>query len=254
VLDYAVPGVLTRLDGVGAGVFDGLGGDAVAVCRPVPGLVVRPEDAAPERLGENQLRPAGELVRRLVELDPRPLVEARERDSRVVGTCRHYALLACALLRHRGIPARARVGFATYFQPGQGLDHWVVEHRRDGRWVRLDPEVQRDGLAPGDFLTGGEAWAAYRRGEIDASTYGVYGTENFGPAEIRGNAIRDLAALNKVEMLPWDEWGRMTASYEGRTGPEYDALIDRIAALGPDDDPTALYAEEDLAVPAALLG
>jgi hypothetical protein len=55
-------------------------------------------------------------------------------------------------------------------------------------------------------------------------------------------------------MLPWDEWGRMTASYEGRTGPEYDALMDRIAALGPDDDPTALYAEEDLAVPAALLG
>jgi len=27
--------------------------------------------------------------------------------------------------------------------------------------------------------------------------------------------------MNKVEMLPWDKWGRMTEAYEGRTGPDY---------------------------------
>jgi hypothetical protein len=61
--------------------------------------------------------------------------------------------------------------------------------------------------------------------------------------------------LNKVEMLPWDEWGRMTASYGGRTGPEYDQLIDTVAAVCAADDTTAiaaLYASEDLAVPAEL--
>jgi hypothetical protein len=63
-------------------------------------------------------------------------------------------------------------------------------------------------LRPGEFLSGGEAWAAFRRGEIDAARFGVYGTGNWGQAEIRGNAVKDLAALNKVEMLPWDEWGR----------------------------------------------
>ena len=52
------------------------------------------------------------------------------------------------------------------------------------------------------------------------------GPHAWGPAEIRGNAIRDLAALRKLEMLPWDEWGRMTASYQGKTGPDYDALMD----------------------------
>jgi hypothetical protein len=70
-------------------------------------------------------------------------------------------------------------------------------------------------LQPGEFLTGGEAWTGYRHGGIDAATFGVEGTENFGPAEISGNTIRDLAALNKVEVLPWDEWGRMTAAYAG---------------------------------------
>ena len=52
----------------------------------------------------------------------------RDADQRVVGTCRHFAVLSCALLRYRGIPARARCGFATYFQKGQGLDHWVTEY------------------------------------------------------------------------------------------------------------------------------
>ena len=42
-------------------------------------------------------------------------------------------------MRYRGIAARVRCGFATYFQVGQGLDHWITEYRnRDGRWVRID--------------------------------------------------------------------------------------------------------------------
>jgi hypothetical protein len=144
----------------------------------------------------------------------------------VIGTCRHFAVLACALLRYRGIAARARCGFATYFQRGQGVDHWITEywHDREERWVRVDPEIlgqqvlQRpQDLAAGQFLTGGEAWAAFRSGQIDAAWFGVYGTANWGPAEIRGNAVRDLAALNKVETLPWDEWGRMHASYVVRS-------------------------------------
>ena len=76
------------------------------------------------------------------------------------------------------------------------------------------------------------------------------------PAEIRGNAVKDLAALNKVEMLPWDEWGRMTASYEGRTGAEYDELIDVVAEVCAGDDTAAmvaLYESEDLAVPTELI-
>ena len=57
-------------------------------------------------------------------------------------------------------------------------------------------------------------------------------------------------------MLPWDEWGRMTASYQGETGADYDALMDKIAAVcaaDDADDVARLYASEDLAVPRKLI-
>ena len=70
------------------------------------------------------------------------------------------------------------------------------------------------------------------------------------------NTNRDLAALCKVEMLPWDEWGRMHASYNGETGPDYDDLMDTVAAACASDDPTviaAAYASEDLMVPTHMI-
>nr|WP_245939303.1 hypothetical protein [Actinacidiphila glaucinigra] len=36
--------------------------------------------------------------------------------------------MACAFLRARGMGARARCGFATYFVEGRGLDHWITEY------------------------------------------------------------------------------------------------------------------------------
>jgi len=264
-LNYAEPGIFTRLP---AGVKAVGSADPVEVCWSVHALVVQPGDAAriglgPDRLAENQIRPADLLVSRLRAMNPQPLTVPREPEQRVVGTCRHFAVLACTLLRAEGIASRVRCGFATYFQPGQALDHWIVEYRVNDGWVRLDPEVlggsvlaRPERLRPGEFLTGAESWIAYREGRIDASTYGVYGTENFGPAEIRGNAVKDLAAINKVETLPWDEWGLMTDAYEGRTGPEYDELLDELAATCVDDDPeriAVLYRHPDLTVPERLL-
>jgi transglutaminase superfamily protein len=252
-------------------VLEGIGGRAVEVCWPAHTLVIQPHDAEKlglpaERLAENQLRPAARLIEALLALDRAPLGVAREPGRRVVGTCRHFALISCALLRQRGTAARARCGFATYFQHGHGVDHWITEYWDDAtdRWVRVDSEIlgrqiveQPEDLVPGQFLTGGEAWAAFRAGRIDAARFGVYGTQNWGPAEIRGNAVKDLAAINKVEMLPWDEWGRMTASYQGQTGTDYDELIDEIAAVCAADEPAAvadLYAREELRVPTGLIG
>jgi Transglutaminase-like superfamily len=268
-IDYAVPGSLTTLDGVGREALAGLPDDPVEICRLVHALVIEPNDAqdlglAPERFAAKQIRPAALLLRELLVLDPAPVTIARQPRDRVVGTCRHFAVIACALLRHRGIPARVRCGFATYFQPGQGLDHWITEYRdATGRWVRIDAEIldqsvlpRPDDLRPGEFLTGGEAWIAFRNGDIDASTFGVHGTQNWGPAEIRGNAVKDLAALNKVEMLPWDEWGRMTDAYQGSTGPDYDELLDTLASVCAIDDPAtvaALYRHSDLQAPAELI-
>ena len=269
-IDYTAPGPLTGLGDVSPPALEGIPAEPAGVCWPVHSLVIQPDDAQAlglpaQRFGESQIRPAAALVAMLLAQDPQPLIVAREPERRVVGTCRHFAVLSCALLRYRRIAARARCGFATYFQPGLGLDHWITEYwdDHDARWVRIDSEIldqpvlaDPGDLRPGEFLTGGEAWSAFRRGRLDAAEFGVPGTDNWGPAEIRGNAIRDLAALNKVEMLPWDEWGRMTASYQGETGADYDGLLDTIAAVCAGDDTAAvrdLYALDELEVPQGLI-
>ncbi len=266
MIDYATPGPFTRLDGVPATMLETVADDPVGICWSVHGLVIQPTEAQamslPEgRFATNQTRSATDLVRALLTLDPRPLTMSRSPERRVIGTCRHFAVLSCALLRHRGIRARVRCGFATYFQPEQGVDHWITEYwdQDADQWVRVDSEIlggtvleHPERLTADEFLSGGEAWQAFRRGQIDASMFGVYGTENWGPAEIRGNVVKDLAALNKVEMLPWDEWGRMTEAYDGKTGPDYDELLDTLASACASDDSAAiaaLYSDDALQVP-----
>src|SRR5471032_3206140 len=190
--DYSRPGPLTRLDPAQVRLGEGLGPDAVSICAAAQALVVEPADATasgvPEpRLAERNIRSARAFIEVLTGLDPRPLHEPRPPLLRVVGTCRHFALLGCALLRLRGIPARARCGFATYFIKGKSVDHWVVEYWRDSdsRWVRVDAEVLGTALVPDatdlavdEFLTGGEAWQRHRAGSIGPDLFGVAGVDH----------------------------------------------------------------------------
>ena len=270
-MSYEVAGVLTAIEDDLLPYVTGLPAGPVDLCRAAQALVVPPDLAVglgipEERHAEKAVRRASDLIRALMALDPTPILEARPPDHRIVGTCRHFTVLGCAFLRHRGVAARARCGFATYFVPGKYVDHWVVEywHTTDERWVRVDSEIlglpfvaTPDDLGEGEFLSGGEAWALCRGGVADPSLFGVDGIPHaWGIAEVRGNAIRDLAALNKTEMLPWDEWGRMEASYKGETGADYDELMDAIAAACAADDPSTirdLYATEDLPVPASMI-
>lgn len=249
----------------------GLPEDPVGLCRAAQGLVMLPHLAAgfgipDDRRSERSIRAASDVLRRVLQLDGAPIEQTRRPDRRVIGTCRQFALLSCAFLRHRGIPARARCGFACYFVTDKYLDHWVTEYLDDrGRWVRIDSEIlgfsfvdHPDDLAIGEFLTGGEAWRHVIESGADPSDFGVDGAPHtWGIGEVRGNAIRDLAALNKVEMLPWDEWGRMQLSYEGDTGQEFDALIDKVAEACASGDRSLMeqmYLAEDLRVPGELIG
>lgn len=264
---YLRPGPFTALDAAQLRLIDGLPDSPARICAAVQRLVIQPDDAIaagiPEsRLEEKNIRPASALVRVLTVIDPAGLDKPRVPAKRVVGTCRHFAVLSRALLQSRGYAARARCGFATYFMPGRNVDHWITEywHTGEKRWVRIDTEIlgqqlvgDPSDLDVGEFLTGGEAWTRYRCGQADGQSFGVAGVDYaWGPAEIRGNAMRDLAALCQREMLPWDEWGRMEESYQGRTGPDFDRLIDAMATTCASDDHAAiarLYASEDLAVP-----
>ena len=52
---------------------------------------------------------------------------------------------------------------------------------------------------------------------------------------IAGNLLRDLAALNSMEMLPWDDWGAMIGP-DDPLDDERLGLFDRVAALTYDPD------------------
>ena len=269
---YGRPGPLTAIDESLSAHLAALPHDAVENCRVAQSLVIPPDLAAgvgipEERIAEKSIRSASAIVSTLLALDETPFTQARSPKRRVVGTCRHFTLLSCAFLRFRGIAAQTRCGFAAYFVPGKYVDHWVVEYwqAEEARWVRVDSEMlgfpivsTPEDLGADEFLSGGEAWVLCRDDGADPMSFGVHGVDHaWGIGEVRGNTIRDLAALNKVEMLPWDEWGRMDASYKGESGPEFDALVDAIAATCASNDRDAirdLYASEDLTVPPEMIG
>jgi hypothetical protein len=270
---YSAPGPLTELTTDQTEMIRRLALDPKGLCLAAQGLLVAPPDAvgaglSEQRMAQRNTRPASALLHEVLDLDgATPLDKPRPADQRVVGTCRHYAVLATAFLRATNVPARARCGFATYFIPPKKVDHWIVEYWSDDnrRWIRVDPEyldratpasARPEDLRPGEFLTAGEAWLLVRSDQEDPADFGVFGTENWGPGEIRGNAMRDLASLVcKIEMLPWDEWGPMEDSYNGKTGDDFDLLMDELAAATRDHDQAALLRiYEHLAVPASMIG
>ncbi len=117
--------------------------------------------------------------------------------------------------------------------------------------LAFDPlDVPRD-----RFLIAGEAWRQCRDGNADPATFGIFDMKGYW--FIAGNLLRDVAALNNMEMLPWDEWGAMIQPDE-TIAPEKFALFDRLAALTRDPDACfaelrALYADDAaLRVPAQV--
>lgn len=218
---YRTPGPMSAID---PELIDGLDPDPAALARVVRGLLVH-RDWAPlmgldldeHRLADQHIRPVEAVLRRIREFSPEPLGVRRAPERRMVGVCRHFALLHVALLRAHGIPARARAGFGGYFGPGWA-DHWITE-RWDGRWVRHDAQIgslasSTLGLdfdtadqPAGKFLTGAEAWLVCRRGEADPDEFGI--GDQRGLWFVFGDLALDLAALNKIELLPWDGYGEV---------------------------------------------
>jgi hypothetical protein len=254
--DFAAPGVFTTLDGEAAGLADAAPDEVAGVVRLVQGLLIHEgltglygASTPPDRLSEKQLHGAGAMLRRAARLDPRPLAEPRAPQHRVIGVCRHFATLFVAIMRAKGVPARARCGFATYFAPGKRVDHWVGEYwdAAAHRWVLVDAQVDdaqrrhfKLGLdtmdVPRDaFLVGGDAWRACRTG-ADPMSFGVAGTPMWGLVEVYGDLFQDLAALQKIELLPWGWYGLA----KDERGMQETALIDRLASISSRADAAAM--------------
>jgi hypothetical protein len=255
--------------------------DLAALQRVARGLVLHYRADNPsahgipgDRLSEIDSRYAETMLHRLVELDGRPLTQERPPEKRLLGCCRDYTVLFLTMARRWGIPARARVGFATYFVPDFNLDHEVAEvwDAGEARWRLVDPELGDDHADPTDgshvdpldvprdrFLVAASAWQACRKGEADPTTFlvdpGLDIEDTRGWPYLRHNLVHDLAALNKVEMLLWDGWGLIERE---RLSERDLQLLDHLAQTtssedAPFDELRRLYqAEEGLQVPSAV--
>jgi hypothetical protein len=267
---YTEPGTMTT-PGRHARLFDDLPRDLAALVRVVQGLTVHeyvasdfygfqiPED----RKRESHLRRVEAMLDRLLEIDAAPLTTARPVEKRLVGVCHHPMLFLVAMLRAQGVPARARCGFGTYFNPDFYEDHWVCEYWNadEARWKLADPQfddvwierakIDHDVLdVPRDrFLVAGDAWTQCRAGEADASKFGIFKGDLRGLWFIATDLVHDVAALNNMEMLPWDVWGACPKPNVALNDEQLE-FFERLAALTrhPDawfDDLQALYEKDD---------
>lgn len=121
---YDVGGGLTAIDGDVAPLLAGLPSTPVDLCAVAQGLVMLPNLAAgfgiaEERQEERSIHAVSDILRVLRHLADRGVEQPRSGSSRVVGTRRHFALLACAFLRHRAIPARCRAGVRVVLRARQ---------------------------------------------------------------------------------------------------------------------------------------
>ncbi|HJR21416.1 MAG TPA: transglutaminase-like domain-containing protein [Dongiaceae bacterium] len=273
---YAQPGAMSGT-GRHAQALGKLPNDVAALAEIIQGLAIHQYMAeaygfkVPEaRKAESHIRHAEKILDHIIALDDRPLSTARPPEKRVVGVCHHFALLMTVMMRAKGIPARYRCGFGAFFNPPYFEDHVLCEYwnTAEARWIQVDPQldaVWRDGLkfkfdpldVPRDqFLQASDAWSLCRSGKADPKKFGIFVGDLRGLWFIAASLIRDVAALNKMEMLPWDCWGIMP-----RPGQELDAgqlaFFDRLAALTATPDSSlgelrALNEDERMRVPTTV--
>jgi hypothetical protein len=245
---YPAHGPITD-PGEGAALFKKLPTDVRELCEIVQGQILHLHwverygvEVTEEGQKEANLRFVSKQLERIMASADTPLSKSRPVEERIMGTCRDFSTFLCALLRSQGRPARARCGFGAYFTPGQYEDHWICEYWKadENRWVMVDAQLDefqckelgvtfdpRD--VPADqFIIAGKAWQSCRSGQADQDQFGIF--DMHGWWFIQGNLIRDLASLNKVELLPWDVWGCMRAEDQDLSKEDME-LMDRAAAL-----------------------
>jgi len=181
-----------------------------------------------ERYREMNHRYLDKMLTCLFILDNRSLLVPRNPLNRMMGICRDSALLCCSILRSMGFSARLRAGYVPYFISGLYLDTVIVEFfdNKMERWRMVDTRTSQKQIdhyrlpitfdltdLPNDqFISAADAWLLCLSGESDPARFGSRNVR--GMQVIANHMVRDLAFLNKSELLVWDIFGAMLSSYQ----------------------------------------
>jgi len=248
--------------------IDGLGSDLASLQNAASWLVFHyrggnfEKDGVPkDRSSEIALRYADVMFDVLLSRGVASLTRQRPSIDKVVGCCRDSVVLFLSMARHKGIPARGRVGFASYCVSGWWLDHMVAEvwDEKEARWRMVDPQMEDSDkkeingkevdwldLTEDEFLTGPKAWQAARAGSVEPDLFAV--APNIDVPILRAwpylahNTVHDLASLTKTEMLLWDMWGIQEQLMGGQVPDSVADTLDEISSITskPDFEPEVL--------------
>ena len=148
---------------------------------------------------------ASDMLKQVTSLrkDDLSLAVPRSPEERIIACCREFTVLATALFRAKGIPARARCGFALYLaEQASYEDHWICEYWDGQAWIGIDPQIDpfqqstlqnyarttqnidsdyKDilltldpmNLTESHFINAGVAWKLYRKSEADPEKFGI---------------------------------------------------------------------------------
>ncbi|MDE8603627.1 transglutaminase domain-containing protein [Marinomonas sp. RSW2] len=193
---------------------------------------------------EMQLRSISAILDAAASKNKNILEQSRAPFERVISTCRDFSLMVCSILRAKDIPARLRCGFATYLSTDHFEDHWVCEYwnKETSMWIKVDAqldnihlenlEIDFDTCNVPDkkFIFAGEAWELCRKGKENPAYFGIQGLT--GLSFIKANIVRDLFALRKIEMLPWDMgWGILNGPLVPITDTAEMSILDNLAII-----------------------
>ena len=221
------------------------------VVRVVSGLLLHPFVAPMRNVAvpvyasdDRAIRSVEVILDRLRSRDESALTVPRAPQDRIFCVCSGFARVAASVFRAHAVPARCRVGFAAYLNPGFLEDHWVCEYWDGGDWRLLDAQLDEAAVrdlgvrfAPEDvprdqFIDASTAWCRLRGGELDGTKMGLSVLGLAGAWFVAGNVMLDVAALNKEEMLPWEKWSVGLAFGPGQDVPRrWAEELDQVAGL-----------------------
>ena len=141
-----------------------------------------------------------QILKGLVEHDPRGLTLDRKPQHRLVLGCREYALLFASIMKSRGVPVRLRAGHSKIIHPKLRLSHTVCElwDKKKADWIMVDPSLAKVNFPREEFDFISDAWLKLQKGELDIKAYGMPGRYS-GFVSIVGKIPHDLAMVLGIE-------------------------------------------------------
>lgn len=215
---------------------------------------------------EAHIRHFNLLLDKVLEIDNSPFDKPRQADKRLVGVCHHFSKILTGILRAKKIPARMRYGFGNYFNEGYFEDHSVCEYwnKKEKRWILVDPQFDKVWIKnlkikhnvldlPNDkFFKPAESWLACRQGKLDPQKFGIFQPEMRGLWFIAGNLVKDVASMQKKELLQWDAWSGMPRPNNSMTNKKTLKFFDDLAELMIEPDANSVKIQkhyQDIKVP-----